>query len=290
MTTAAFLLVLSSAVLHSTWNLLLKQSNHKTAFLWAFSAVSFAAFLVPAIVFFAVDGLTWKAVLFGLVSASLHGGYGLLLSRGYEIGDLSAVYPVSRGMGPALIPLFAFLLLDESISWVAGVGIAFVVLGVYTVQARSLVASDLLQPLRGLYRPATRVALLTGVFIASYSLWDKAALDHLAPVALHQFSLCGYLVLLAPGVLRSGAAGVRGEWKERRAGVVAAGVLAPLAYVLVLIALTDGRVGYIAPAREIGIVLGALMGITLLGEGFGPPRIAGSVLIVAGVITLGLAP
>jgi uncharacterized membrane protein len=67
-------------------------------------------------------------------------------------------------------------------------------------------------------------------------------------------------------------------------------VAAPLGYTLVLIALTTSRVSYIAPAREVGIVLGAALGVILLGEGYGLTRIWGAALIVAGCLTLGLAP
>jgi drug/metabolite transporter (DMT)-like permease len=67
-------------------------------------------------------------------------------------------------------------------------------------------------------------------------------------------------------------------------------VLAPLAYVLVLVALTTSRISYVAPVREVGIVIGAALGVMLLGEGYGRWRIAGAVTILAGVLTLGLAP
>ena len=72
--------------------------------------------------------------------------------------------------------------------------------------------------------------------------------------------------------------------------MIAAGILAPVAYIMVLVALTTSQVSYVAPVREVGIVLGALMGVVFLGEGYGRFRLAGSVLIVAGVIVLGLAP
>jgi drug/metabolite transporter (DMT)-like permease len=67
-------------------------------------------------------------------------------------------------------------------------------------------------------------------------------------------------------------------------------VLAPLAYVLVLVALTTSRISYVAPVREVGIVIGAMLGVMLLGEGYGRWRIAGAVTILAGVFTLALAP
>ncbi len=290
MTTAAFLLVFTSAFFHASWNFLLKRSDHKTAFLFSLGAVSFTVFLVPAVVATSIEGIGARGLMFGIVTALLHGVYGLSLSRGYQIGDLSTVYPISRGMGPALIPLAAVIFLGERTSVTAGFGIALVVLGVYAINIEAGGLGDLVRPLRTLNRPATRIALLTGALIATYSLWDKAALDHLSPLTLNQFAMAGHVLILAPIALQKGGRAVRHEWRERRGSILAAGVLAPLAYVLVLVALTTSRISYVAPVREFGIVIGAMLGVMLLGEGYGRWRIAGAVLILAGVLTLGLAP
>jgi drug/metabolite transporter (DMT)-like permease len=290
MTTLAFALVIASAVFHATWNFLLKRSDDKTAFLWSLGAVSFAVFLLPAALSAYIDGISTRGVMFGAVTALLHGIYGLTLTRGYQLGDLSAVYPISRGMGPALIPLAAVLLLDERASVAAAFGIAIVVAGIYVINIEGRSLHDLTQPLRALNRPAIRVAFLTGALIASYSLWDKTALDHLSPVTLNQFGLAGWLLFLAPLALRGRAAPIHSEWRERGGSILAAGLLAPLGYVMVLAALTTSRISYIAPAREMGIVLSALLGVLFLGEGYGAWRILGSVLILGGVLTLGLAP
>ena len=90
--------------------------------------------------------------------------------------------------------------------------------------------------------------------------------------------------------IRSNAAAIRSEWRERGRSILAAGILVSLAYVLVLTALTTSRISYVAPAREMGIVLGAVFGVLFLGEGYGTWRILGSLLILGGVLTLGVAP
>jgi drug/metabolite transporter (DMT)-like permease len=290
MTGVAFALVLASAVSHATWNFLLKRSEHKVAFMWSMSVVSFVVFLIPAAVFAYTRGIGWEGVAFGCVSGILHGAYGMALARGYQIGDLSVVYPIARGMGTALIPLAAVLLLDESISRWGGLGIGFVVLGVLAIQLQSIHPRDLLHPSRNMVVPATAVAVLTGTLITMYSLWDKKTLDFLAPVTLNEFSMFGYSLLLPPLVFREGSALLVAEWRNRWVTIIAAGLLAPVGYMFVLIALTTSRVSYVAPAREVGIVLGALLGVVLLGEGYGRIRIFGSLLIVAGALTLGLAP
>lgn len=290
MTTLALLLVLGSALCHASWNFLLKRSDHKVAFLWSLVAVSSVVFFAPAAVFIALDGITMRGIAFGLGTAALHGVYGVSLARGYQVGDLSAVYPISRGMGPALVPLFAVFLLDERASIAAGFGIALVVAGICVLNLESARFRDLIRPAQAFSRPATRIALLTGALIAAYTLWDKAALDHLSPVAVNQFAMMGHMLVLAPFALNGGTASVVSEWRQRRGSIVVAGLLAPLAYVLVLVALTTSRVSYVAPAREVGIVIGAALGVLLLGEGFGRWRMAGATLVLAGVLTLGVAP
>lgn len=289
MSAAAFALVLASACCHASWNLLLKRSAHKVAFISSFGAVSFALFLIPAAVFAYIDGIDWTGAGFGLVTALLHGVYGLTLARGYQIGDLSTVYPISRGLGPALIPIFAVVLLDERVSAGAAAGIALVAIGIFVVQGEGFAPRDLFRPFVLLRRAEVRSALLTGALIATYSLWDKAALDHLPPVTLNQFAMTGHTLLLLPIALRGAPSPFELEWRKRPGEIIAAGVLAPLAYVLVLAALTTSRIAYVAPAREVGIVLGALLGVVLLREGYGAFRVGGSALIVAGVFALALA-
>jgi len=133
MTGLALLLVLASAVCHASWNFLLKRSDHKVAFLGSAGIIGALTLLAPAIAVAAVNGVGTSGIALGCVTACLHGVYGLSLVRGYRLGDLSSVYPVSRGVGLALIPVAAALLLDESISGWAVAGIAMIAGGVYAL-------------------------------------------------------------------------------------------------------------------------------------------------------------
>ncbi len=290
MTAAVFLLVVTAAFFHATWNLLLKRSDDKLAFLWLLVAVPVPVFLVPPIVIFALDGISLSAIGFGAGSAFLHSAYSLALARGYHHGDLSIVYPMSRGLSVALIPIGAVLILDERPSLEAVFAIGLVVVGVYAVTVQGRTARDLLEPLLYLRWPDAGFAVLTGVLITGYSLWDKSALDHLSPITLSLFGQLGPLIAFAPIVLKDGAAPVRTEWRRRRWSVFAGGALAAAAYLLVLIALTTGRISYVAPAREIGVVFGVPLGLVILKEGYGPIRIASSALIVVGASALAVAP
>jgi drug/metabolite transporter (DMT)-like permease len=290
MTSVALLLVLASAVCHASWNFLLKQSGHKVAFLTCAGAVGASLFFIPAVIATVVEGIGWKGVALGCVTGLLHGLYGLSLARGYRLGDLSAVYPVSRGTGLALVAVLAAILLDESISPLAVVGIILVAVGVFAIHLEPHNLRDLLAPVRALSAEAGRAALLTGGLIAAYSLWDKNALDKVSPLTLNQFAMVGHFLVLAPLAMLDGGQNLRSELRLHRRNIVAAGVLIALAYSLVLAALTTSKVSYIAPSREIGIVFGTVLGAVLLGEGYGTARIWAAMLIVTGVITLALAP
>lgn len=290
MTTVAFLLVLLSAVAHSTWNLLLKQSTHKVAFLGLATAIAFTVFLPAAVASALIDGAGVKGLLLGLVTAVLHALYGTFLTRGYRLGDLSIVYPVSRGMGLALIPLGAAVLLDERISPLAVVGIGLIAIGVYAIHLEPRALRDVLQPLRAINSAAGRTAVLTGAIIAAYSLWDKNALDYLSPIPLNQFGMTGLTAILVPFALRGGLPEIETEWRQRPWAIISAGLMIPAAYLLVLAAFTTSRVSYIGPAREVGIVFGTMFGVLLLGEGYSGLRIPASLIIVSGVVALALAP
>jgi drug/metabolite transporter (DMT)-like permease len=290
MTGVALLLVLGSAVCHASWNFLLKRSEHKVAFLGSAGIVAALTLLVPAISVVAVNGIGRSAVALGCVTACLHGIYGLSLARGYRLGDLSSVYPVSRGVGLSLIPVGAALFLDESISGWAVLGIVMILAGVYALHVEPDTWRDVSAPLRTLNGPAGRTALLTGALIATYSLWDKNALDELSPVVLNQFAMTGHALITTTTALLLSPVALRREWRSRTGSIIAAGVLIQLAYLLVLAALETSLVSYVAPSREVGIVFGAALGVVFLGEGFGLWRIWASLVIVAGVIVLALAP
>jgi len=291
-TAAAFALVLASAVIHASWNLLVKRSGHQIVFFWAMAVVGLVVLGAPAIVAATSGGFGWEQLGYCLGTTVLHATYAIFLTRAYYLGDLSSVYPVARGIGPALVPVLAIVLLGETVSPMAAGGIVLVVAGIYAVNVDTRFLRDFSHPLRALAAPAARVAILTGVVISCYSLWDKAGLDHdVPPLTLNGFSVIGNFVGLLPAILFAvELARVRSEISTHRWSIVVAGILAPLGYALVLLALTTSEVAYVAPAREVGIVFGTAMGVLMLGEGYGLKRIWGSLLIVAGVMVLAVAP
>ena len=221
----------------------------------------------------------------------IHSAYFTTLSRGYAHADFSLVYPIARGLGPALVPVIGIAVLHETVAVLARVGIGFVIVGIATIYWRARIGEILRSPLGLIRQPGTVYALLTGGFIATYSVWDKVGVRYVHPLLYMYFLNLGVALALSPYQLRAyGLAAMITEWRNNRVAIVFAAILAFLAYGVVLIALTTSRVSYVAPAREVGIVFGVILGTLVLKEKLRASRIIGSLLIVTGLLFLAMSP
>ncbi len=286
MTLLALSLVLSSAVLHATWNLFAKRAGGGAAFVWLFNALSavlYAPFALGAVLI-QRPHIGAVEVAFMASSTVLHTVYFLTLQRGYRVGDLSLVYPIARGTGPALSTTAAILLFGERPTPLAIFGALLVAVSVFALTGGGRHSAD---PARR--RTAIIYGLITGVLIASYTLWDKRAVSVLLipPLLFDWTNTIGRTALLTPHALRHRDA-IRTEWREHRREVFVVAIFSPLAYILVLSALVFTPVSYIAPAREISILIGTIMGARLLSEGDSRRRVVAAGGMVLGVIALAL--
>lgn len=291
MTTLALILVLLSAILHATWNLLAKRAINKEVFLW-WVLVSSSVLLMPLFVF-----LIWNYPIlypgwwFILGTVVLHVFYFAFLGRSYTHADLSLVYPIARGTGPALVPIIGALLLKEVIAPLAIIGIISVVLGIFAIYWWGSFQEMLRAPLKIFREPGARYALLTGLIIAIYSIWDKVGVTYVNPFLYMYFLVLGSALVLTPYIWRyHGIRVVRIEIKRHIRSIIISGLLMFLAYGLILLALQFSRVSYISPTREVGIVIGVVFGTLLLREPFSKGRAIGSCLIVSGLVLVALAP
>ena len=284
-------LVLLSAVIHAGWNLLAKRGMNQEVFIWL-AQVGIGVLLLPLGIFlfirYPIDATGW---VFVAGTVLLHIFYFLFLGRGYARADLSVVYPIARGMGPAVVPILGVLVLGESVSPPAIAGIATVVAGIYTVYWWGRFGLILSDPLKLFKEPGTRYALLTGAAIATYSIWDKVGVSHVTPFLYMYLMSLGSALGLAPLLLKShGISALRAEWQNNSTTILAVGVMTFVAYGLVLTAFQFSRVSYISPAREVGIVMGVLLGVFVLKEPFGRGRIIGSAMIALGLVLIAVAP
>jgi drug/metabolite transporter (DMT)-like permease len=289
MTGFALVLVLTAATLHASFNLMAKRAGaaDSTAFVWLGTLVSVAVFAPFAIGILIIQkpAITAVTLLFIAVSGLFHVSYCLTLQRAYKIGDLSLVYPIARGTGPLLATLGAIIILGERPGLLAISGIGLLALGIFQVagvgrreQARG----------RAAYLDAA-YALLPAIFTAAYTVWDKYCMGILMvpPVFYLWFNHVVRAIILIPAALRHRTQ-IREVWSQYRREAIAVGIGSPAGYVLILFALTVAPVSHVAPAREISILIAAILGKRLLAEGDAGHRLLGAAAMTIGLICLAL--
>lgn len=295
MTWLALTLVLIAACLHATWNFCAKQAGGGLPFVFLVGLLINAGYLPVVLAYLALVDVTlpWTALAWIAGSGVLKTAYSLFLQRGYRTGDFSVVYPLARGTGPLLSTLGAIVLLGERPTPLAATGGLAIIASIFWLTG----GFDSLRPAAGGASPRSSVprsaslayGLISGLFIAAYTLWDRHGVAALAiaPILYDAGTAFTQLIILTPAALRR-----RGEvarhWREHRRYAFGVALLSPAAYVLVLTAMQFTPVSYVAPAREVSIVIGAFLGARVLKEAHASRRLAAAAVIAAGVVALAL--
>lgn len=287
MSPLALLLVLLAALCHSAWNLVVKTDTRRLE-IQSGALVVGTLMCAPVLFFYSPWTLSPHAWVLIAVSALFESAYVLALTSAYEAGDMSLVYPVARGSGTVLVAPLAVLLLGERLSPQGVVGIALVVAGIFVSHGLGRGALPG-WAVAGAHRRALGWALLTGALIAGYSLVNKVGVT-LVPVPLYAF-----LVFLADAVLvrlvqrRWGATPPALRRDAPWGRMIVVGVLMMGAYLAVLMAMSQAPVSYVVAAREVSVVVAALLGALVLHERHSIARVAGAVVIFGGLCAIALA-
>lgn len=285
-------LVLLAALQHASWNFLAKRVQGGLSFTW-FCDVCGVVLWAPVItVFVLVTKPAFAIESLGviLVSVLLQTTYLWCLQSGYRVGDFSQVYPIARGVGAGGAVLGAIVLLGERLTLWSGLGVVALLLGMLIITTGS---NGKQQRVASSSLPGIGFAIATGLCTAGYTLWDKTAVASfgIAPMLLFYGVMAGRMTLLTPLAVRSWPT-VQRHWQQHRYYGMGVAVLMFGSYVLVLTAMTFTAASAVAPAREVSILFGTLMGQQLLAEGQAARRLFGASLIVGGIIAivLGAAP
>lgn len=280
-------IVLVAAFTHATWNYAAKRAGGGLPFVWLSCCMGLTLYIPVIATYWAWHdpvlpaGTAWVVIGSGAIKTA----YSLLLQRGYRTGDFSLIYPLARGTGPLLSTLAAIIIFGERPTFVAFGGGLIIVASVFYLTG----GASLLHQSRAHLRNALLYGLATGACIAGYTVWDQRAVSHLKlPPLLYDFGTSVTMfALLVPFALIRKAEVVR-EWREHRWHALTIAVLGPIGYVLILTAMSFTPVSYIAPAREISIVIGAFFGAKLLKEGDAKRRLIAAAGMTAGIVALAL--
>jgi drug/metabolite transporter (DMT)-like permease len=278
--TTVFAVVMAAAVLHAGWNALLKIGLDRflTASLIQIGAGCIALLALP---FFHLP-LTgaWPYIA---LSALLHIGYNIFLSRAYQHGDLSQAYPIARGSSPLLVALLA-LLAGDALHAGQWAGLLVLVGGIWLMAWRGGHAGGAPSG------PLVLNALATAACIAGYTLSDALGArtngDAIA-YALWLFAVNGVVAAMViagrrgPGIfLQLGP-----HWR----GGLAGGAMSMLAYSLVIWATTQAPVAMVSALRETSVLFALLIGWLFLKESMPALRLIACCVIAAGVALMKLA-
>jgi len=265
---------------------LAKKGEDKEAYMWIMVTTSLFTLLPVYLIILPDWSFPLAALPYMLVSAVAETLYFISLGKAYEHGDLSVVYPLARS-SPLFLTILAVLFLNESISAWGVVGIATMVIGVYTIHLESFTLKDITLPLRSLRGRASQFALLTALWTTVYSLTDKMGVTAVDPVAYSLWLEAFIVPMMTVAILwRRGKDALVREWRNSRVNATAGGFLMRFGYVLVLIAMSQVQVSYILALRQLSVVLGAAAGVLLLREKYGRVRLVSSTIIFLGVYIL----
>ena len=279
MSASVTFLVLFAALLHACWNAMVKSTGDRLVMMaWIAGATSVIALPLA----FFVDPPSWEVLQILGPAVCIHTAYMLLLTRAYEHGDFGQVYPLARGLAPAIVTM-AGLAMGEALAPHAMLAIGLIIAGIVSLAWRRRPDGDA-EPrdLRGI-----TYALGTGLAIASYSVLDgvggrTAATPQAYTVWL--FLLHGFPIALI-ALYRRGPAKLFASRNVALAGIGGA-AMSMLAYGIVIWAMKSAPLGPVSALRETSVVFAALISGLVLKEGLGPRALIAACVVAAGVVLL----
>ncbi len=271
----ALALVLSAAFMHASWNAIVKNAGDRALTLAAVAAMH----TIAGVLLIAVSEPPSSASLPPLFASTLiHYGYYWLIFQAYRLGDLSQVYPISRGLAPALVALGAFLIVGETLSPVGWIGLATICLGIGLIAIqRGAAHAD---------RAAVMFAVLLGLSIAAYSVadgvgvrWSESPTGYMGWLFLLEVPVV--LAVLAPRIAKRQAI----DWKVFSFGLIG-GALSVVAYGVVLYTKTFAPIAAVSAVRESSVIIAALIGVLLFGERPWLGRVLAAFIVACGVVLI----
>lgn len=258
----AFILVILSTFTHAIWNLALKRVQGGMIFVWIFTTITCIIYL-PVIVFNfkqIYSTLSLNSILFCTLSVVLHLLYYIFLDKAYFYGDLSSIYPITRGISPVFTIFFASLLMGEHINSFQLISISMIILGSFVLSGVGVEKIE--------YNTQSLIfALLCAGAISGYTLTDKLVMSQTAvsPFFLDFFNNLGRSALLAPTALRDFKKTQLLAKNHIKSALIVA-LLSPISYLMILFAMKHLDISIIAPLRQFSIVIGSLFGFYILNE------------------------
>ena len=283
MSTLAFSLILFSALMHATWNLLVKRSRDKTVFIWWMFLTSggLMVLALPLVGTFPLP--SWRVIGLAAVGAVCFMLYHLFSGRAYRSGDLSLIYPLAQ-TAMFWVPIWGVLLLGEKISGLGTAGIGLILFGAYSIQLRALAWSEVVRPFRNLRDPAVLAALAAGFIYSVGAVIDKTGVMLYSPFHFTALLVAFMLLFMTMNIMRPKYRGrIMAEFRISRGLVIISGPVIMASFLSFRYGLQLAPMSYAVPARQVSLLIGVLIGVLFLGEACGRIRFIAALLILCGV-------
>jgi len=284
-------LVLLSAIIHAFRDFLTKKAKDKQVFVWLYGISGLILFLPIFIYFLSREGIKNS---FGFYISIASGFfifiYFYFLTKSYEKGDLSHVYPIMRS-APALVLIFAVIFLREQVSIIGVLGIFLVLLGTYTINMKKMSLSELFKPIKLIFEnKSVKFAFLTSISLATVSIIDKIGVSYIHPMVYFYFIFLFTFTFFTPYVLHvKDKLLIKNEWKVNKKTILINGFFLIFGYILILIAFTIEKVSYVVGLRQLSVVFAVLLGGYILKEEYRMIRFTSSALIFIGIFLISIA-
>jgi drug/metabolite transporter (DMT)-like permease len=276
----AILLLFVSAILHTTWNLLLKQAGEKFIATWWTVVIGGIGSL--AALFF--TGLPPRPMwIFAALSVLVEAAYFVTLSYAYRDHDFSLVYPMARGTAPAFLAVWSLSFLGERPTPGGLLGLGTIICGLLIIGAGTLLQTQT----KSFHLKGMALGLTTAVFISIYTAIDGTAVKQGHAMA-YAFVVFGLIpVFVTPFMLRRYPwPQLIDSWNAGRVRFLVIGSLGVISYLIALAAYTFAPLSYSGAIREVSVVMGAFAGWQFLGERLGGTRLIGAAVIFAGILAI----
>ncbi len=266
-----FILILVSALCHAVWSAIIKSSKNPLSLMGITSVLEVTIFLPLT---FTVPFPTLEVWYFLIATVIIHVFYRLNVIYSYRYGDLSYIYPISRGSSCLFVAIISILFLSSDISVTGFVGILIVCIGLFLISY----SKNLSFNFRGF-----ALAISTAILITAYTLVDGVGVrlsENGFSYIYWLFTLNGIPLLIIGLISKDGLR--KRETYTFRSGI-AAGVFATSSYAIVVWSMQFIEIAYVSSIREISIVFAAIIGMLFLFEKNAKSRIIPSILIVSGI-------
>jgi len=282
MESLAFILVIFSTLTHAIWNLILKKVQGGVVFLWIFTTFTWVLYIPIIILNFnrISSFLNISSFLFCTLSIIMHILYFFLLEKAYYYGDLSIIYPITRGLSPVFTIIFAICFMNESLNIFEILGTGLILFGTFLLSITS--EKNIQMKKAGLF-----FAILCSISITTYTLTDKYIMATLAvsPFLLDFLNNIGRSIVLTPYIFKNSSK-AKYLFKNYKKEAFIIAILSPISYLMILFAMKHMQISIISPMRQLSIVIGSFLGIVVLKESSNLYKKIGVMITFIGVVLI----